>query len=296
MSATFLVDPRTFPGSVDGVAWGEERLALDFAGHVLSIEGLSARQRERAEDLYRDFRSVTAASFAARVQVFRADPAAFRKIDTRGWSYELDFDYRSDSTLLTGMDWIGRIEWGTSLAGALWVTTEEPGTFHGAFENFLRVLVAHTLLFEGGALVHSAAVLSPAGGRLFVGPSGAGKSTVSRLALDSGRAVVSDDLNLVAPDFSLAGSPFFGDVGSRTDGRRPLVGIYRLIQGSSDEIRVLGEGEALAALVACSPFVNRSAHLEERLFRNLSSLSRTVPAYALTFRREGTFWPLLESC
>ena len=296
MSATFLLDPATFPGSAEGVPWGDERLALDFAGQLLSIEGLSARQRERAEELYADFRSITASPLAANVHVFRADPAAFRKIDTRGWSYELEFDYRPDATLLTGMDWMGRIEWGASLAGALFVTTEEPGAFHGAFENFLRVLVAHALLFEGGALVHSAAVLEPSGGRLFVGPSGAGKSTVSRLALDSGRDIVSDDLNLVAPDFSLAGSPFFGDVGSRTDGRRPLVGIYRLIQGSSDGIRPMGEGEALAALVACSPFVNRSAHLEDRLFRNLSSLSRTVPAYALTFRREGTFWPLLESC
>jgi hypothetical protein len=294
MTASFLVDPETFPARAEGVSWGEERLSLDLGGQVLSIEGLSTRQHDTARGLYHHFVSANSSSASATVSVFRVEPAVFREIDTRGWSYELQFDYAPTSTQMTGMDLMGRIEWQNSFSAALWLSTEEPGTFHGAFENFLRVLIAHALLFHGGALVHSAAVLEPRGARLFVGPSGAGKSTVSRLALDCGRAIASDDLNLLTPDFSLAGSPFLGEVGSRTTGVLPLLGIHRLVKGNVDALRAVGEGEALATLVACSPFVNRSPYLEDRLFANLSALVREVPASELTFRRDGTFWPLFE--
>jgi hypothetical protein len=141
--------------------------------------------------------------------------------------------------------------------------------------------------------VHSAAVVSGGAAHLFVGPSGAGKSTISRLAQSTGRSVISDDLNLIAPDFAVVGSPFRSEIGSSERGSHRLRGIYRLEKGTENSLRPMGPGEALASLVACAPFINQSRHLASRLWANLETLVGSVPASVLTFRRDGTFWHLL---
>lgn len=294
MSTTYLVDPATFPARAEGMPWGSDETSFAVAGIPIRIRGLSPLQRETLERLY-----TTPGSSPSKVGVslFQVDPMAFRPIDRRGWSYSLDFDYGSNHTHMVGIDWMARIEWQErTVDSALWVSTEDRGPFHAALENFLRVLAAHVLLLEGGALVHSAAVVSSGEAHLFVGPSGAGKSTVARLARTTERLVVSDDLNAVTPDFALAGSSFFSEIGSKVAGSYPLRGIYRLQKGDEDALRRMGEGETIASLIACAPFVNHSRFLAHRLWSNLSALSKRAPAHVLTFRRQGTFWPLVESC
>jgi hypothetical protein len=296
--SSYLVDPETFPARAEGAPWGDVRVGLRIGGEAIRLEGVSRAQSDTIEELWSGF--VVAPSGdggdEAEVSVFRAEPRAFRSFDRSGWTYSLDFDYGSTHTHFTGIDLIARIDWGTRLRGALWIVSEEPEVFHGALENFLRVFVSHALALRGGLLLHSASVLDPGGARLFLGRSGAGKSTVSRSALASGRSVPSDDLNLVLSDGRLAGSPFLGDVGSRENGSHPLVGIYRLEKGATDAVRRLGPGEAFAALLACSSFINRSPFLRERLWSNLTALAGRVPSYSLTFRREGAFWALLSTC
>ncbi len=292
MSSTYLVDPASFPARLEGAPWGTECVGIEVAGIPVRLDGLSARQRETVGRLY------APSSVAPRVEVsmFRVEPAAFRRIDLRGWSYSLDFDYGPTHTHLVGIDWMARLEWSSSsLSAALWAATEEPGLFHGALENFLRVLTAHVLLIEGGVLLHSASIVSSGGARLFVGPSGAGKSTISHAAHAAGRSVVSDDLNVVTPDLRLGGRAFFSEIGDRREGSYPLFGIYRLEKGHQDALRPMGEGEALASLVACAPFVNHSRFLAQLLWTNLTALAAKVPAHVLTFRREAAFWPLLEA-
>jgi hypothetical protein len=274
--------------------WGGEAASFAVAGVPIRVEGLSPLQKETLEGLYE--RSGSSSS-KAEVSLFQVDPTVFRPIDPRGWNYSLDFDYGPGHTHLVGIDWMARIDWlAESVKAGLWVSTEETGAFHGAIENFLRVLAAHVLVVEGGALLHSAAVLSAGEAHLFVGPSGAGKSTISHLARAAGRSVVSDDLNVVTPGFALSGSSFFSEIGSRAGGSYPLRGIYRLEKGNEDALRPMGQGETIASLIACAPFVNHSRFLAHRLWSNLSGLARRVPAHVLTFRREGTFWPLIESC
>jgi hypothetical protein len=263
------------------------------AGISIRLEGLSLLQRENLEGL---FAVSGAPSSNVDVSLFQVDPRAFRRIDTRGWSYSLDFDYGPNHTHLVGIDWMARLEWnGNSVSAGLWVPAEESGAFRGALENFLRVLAAHVLLLEGGVLLHSAAVVSSGGAHLFLGPSGAGKSTISHAARSAGRTVVSDDLNVVTSGFALGGSSFFSEIGTPREGSLPLGGIYRLEKGAEDALRPMGGGEALASLIACAPFVNQSRFLAHRLWANLGALVARVPAHVLTFRREATFWPLLET-
>ncbi|HEY7818710.1 MAG TPA: hypothetical protein VIG29_10865 [Vicinamibacteria bacterium] len=290
MTSTFLVDGE-FPATTEGRPWGKEGATLEVAGIPIGIEGLSRLQRDTLAKLH----PVIGEQARARVSLFRAEREAFRRIDPRGWSYALDFDYGSDRTHLVGMDWMARLEWRPEMSAGLWVVAESPGAFEGAFENFLRVLAAHILLLEGGALLHSASVVTSEGAHLFVGPSGAGKSTISRAARSSGRAVVSDDLNVVTPGLALGGSSFFSEIGSRREGTIPLRGIYRLEKGTEDAIRPIGRAEALASLIACTPFVNRSRFLAHRLWANLGALVQRVPSHVLTFRREAHFWSLLPS-
>jgi hypothetical protein len=293
MSTSYLVDPAAFPARAEGMPWGGEEASIVVAGIPIRIEGLSALQRETVERLY----TVSgASSWKVGVSLFQVDPSAFRAIDRRGWNYSLDFDYGQAHTHLVGIDWMARIEWQSeTVTSGMWVSTEESAAFHGALENFLRVLSAHVLLLEGGALLHSAAVVSSGGAHLFVGPSGAGKSTVSHLSQSTGRLVVSDDLNVVTPGFALGGSSFFSEIGSPREGSYPLRGIYRLEKGTEDALRPMGEGEALASFIACAPFVNHSRFLAPRLWSNLSALAKRAPGHVLTFRREGTFWPLLDT-
>ena len=292
MSATYLVDPGAFPARTEGIPWGGEEARFGVAGIPLRIEGLSPLQRATLEPLY----TFSAHSPKVGVSLFQVDPSVFRTIDRRGWNYSLDFDYGPDHTHLVGIDWMARLEWkGDTISAGMWVSMEESGAFHGAFENFLRVLAAHVLLLEGGVLLHSAAVVSSGEAHLFVGPSGAGKSTISHAAQSTGRSVISDDLNVVTSEFVLEGSSFFSEIGTRHEGSYPLRAIYRLEKGTEDALRPMGEGEALASLIACAPFVNHSRFLTHRLWANLAALVARKPAHVLTFRREGTFWPLLET-
>lgn len=294
--SSYLVDPSTFPDRSEGEAWGDDCFSLRLAGREIRIEGLSELQHATLADLWSGFDGALRSSEPTIISLFRVPSNRFRLFDPRGWSYALEFDYGPTHTHMTGIDLMGRIDWHPRLGGALWATSEDPGRFHGMAENFLRVLVAHAVLLEGGVLLHSAAVVEERRARLFVGHSGAGKSTVAGLALASGRKVVSDDLNVVLPSadgFALTGSPFHGDVGDRHEGFYPLRGIFRLEKGGIDEVRPMGEAEAVASLVASSPFVNHSPYLHDALWSNVTRLARTVPTEVLTFRREGTFWELL---
>jgi adenylylsulfate kinase-like enzyme len=130
------------------------------------------------------------------------------------------------------------------------------------------------------------------------GLSGAGKSTVSRLALESGRLVLSDDLNAVVVDGGrpwVQQVPFTGDLGgSRTTrGRFPLGRVFRLRQAAAAALRPMSRAEAVALLYGCAPYVNADPLRRDQLLANLEACMAGVPAGELSFRRDGTFWPLL---
>ncbi len=63
----------------------------------------------------------------------------------------------------------------------------------------LRHLLQWWIVARGGALVHSAAVGTSAGGALIVGPSGSGKSSTALACLEAGLGFAGDDYVLVAP-------------------------------------------------------------------------------------------------
>lgn len=299
---TFLTFPALFPGRRSGETRGQEELLLDLPGGPFLFSGLGAGQRRDLEERFGAFlaqRPPRASRPAVETRVFAVPAEEFRPLDVRGWEYRLEIDPAPESVRFAGLGLMGRLEWSPALAGGLWTAAVSGETFLGAFENYLRVLAAYRLVEMGGALLHSAAVVSGDSAWVFFGASGAGKTTVARLSEATGRAVLSDDLNALwkrGGRTRVAQVPFAGDFGRAAPRRRsrPLARLLRLRQGEDHGLRPLTPSEALAALVACSPFVNGDPHRSGALLTALQALAEEVPADELTFRRDDGFWALVE--
>jgi len=296
----FLRFPDLFPGRRSGEPWGDRAVALEVAGGPYLFTGLSPRQEELVRQRFSGLCRPGEEAAAVASRVFRAPAADFLDRDVRGWEYTQDMDHAAGSVRLAGLRLMARLDWTPALAGALWTCEEEGDEWTAAvFENFFRVLAAYRLLAEGGAVIHSAGVTDGAAAWLLLGPSGAGKTTASRLCLEGGGLVLSDDLNAIRLDPSGPPSvqrlPFTGDLGERSTGPSsyPLRAILRLAKGE-DALRPLSPAAALAGLVAAAPFVNRDPWRREALLAALEGLARSVPAYELTFSLHSRLWDILR--
>lgn len=151
-----------------------------------------------------------------------------------------------------------------------------------------------------GLLMHGVGVVEQGSGLLFLGLSGDGKSTLARLSRP--RQVVSDDGIIVSRRnraYELIATPFnqLGkNVLTRDDRGIPLVmGIFLR---KADRVHI----ERVPPIEAC-PLILRnhihyfryfSAAVAERAFLLVADLCRDIPFYRLHFRKDPTFWPLLE--
>lgn len=300
-----LHHPDLFPGRRSGEAWGGEALDLEIASDRYAVTGLGEEQAAVVRERFGAFRPRAAEPGAGIVQVrlFTAPASDFRPLETAGRGYRLELDYQPRAVRLAGLGLMARLDWARldrqpALTAALWSPFAGGEAFLGAFENLLRVLVAYRLVESGGALLHSAGVVSGGAACLFFGRSGAGKTTVCRLAREQGRELLSDDLNalrLRQGRATVLPVPFAGDFAAAAPCccGLPLDRLLRLEKGGVHRLRPLGRSAALAALVTCAPFVNADPHRVDRLLTNLEVLTRKVPVGLLTFRRDPGFWELI---
>jgi hypothetical protein len=310
--AAFLHRPERFPSPPQGAAWGGSASLLDLPGGPYWVSGLSRAQELALRATFPGARTGEAEPPAGAVAIAmrqcRAD--AFRRVDTRGWDYALDFDFAASVVRMAGLGLMacldgvapGLPESDLKLAGTLWTPADGGELFPGIFENFLRVLVAYRLLDSGGVVLHSAGLVKSGRGYLFLGRSGAGKTTVSRLGQEQGGEVLSDDLNALCPD-ALAGCvvlklPFTGEIGDRRSGRLPvpLGGLLRLEKSVHDELLPLSRAQAVACMMACAPFVNADPWRRQRLEDALLALLGGGPARAflLRFSLSAAFWSIID--
>ncbi|HYC62218.1 MAG TPA: hypothetical protein VEK79_21890 [Thermoanaerobaculia bacterium] len=307
MTHQFLREPALFPARMAGETWGSERCDVELAGELFRIEGLSSLQlRGLAERYGARLQPSHATNVAATLQVFRAPVSDFVEIDTRGWEYWVDLQWSESGFALSGMRVMARAE--LDRAG-IWTSVEEPAEFSGVVENVLRPLLAARLLANGGLLVHSAA----ADGYLFAGRSGAGKSTVARLALDAGRAVLSDDLNAIMrvdasaerrrgtpalpSGFLLEPLPFTGDLEERETSRTQtrLRAILALEKSDAESVRAMSLADTVSLLVRCAPYVNQDPARLPLLLERASEIAHGTRRGVIAFRRDGDVWPILDA-
>lgn len=296
----YLKYPELFPARRGGERRGAHQATIEFAGGPYLFRGLDSEQLARVRGHFGDqcSRSDPPPAPAVAIEVYRAAAGDFLPPLLDGTPYSFDMDHQPSEIRIAGWGFMARIDWTPGLAGALWLP-HTAGPFRiEPVENYFRALVAYRLLDLRGALLHSAGVVRGGGAYLFIGPSGAGKTTVSRISLEAGLAVLSDDLNALVKEeegILVEKLPFSGELGmTRTRSNRyPAQVLCRLEQGSGNRLRPMSRAEILAALVACSPFANTDPHRFGQLLENLEELTEQVRAYRLTFTPDARFWELL---
>ncbi len=159
---------------------------------------------------------------------------------------------------------------------------------------FMRVALTCQAFARDALIFHTAAVLHRGRGYAFFGTSGSGKTTASRLSAPD--PVLNDDLVVVRPEdtgWVMAATPF----GKRRGDVRhaPLSALLRLVKSPEVSVDRLPPGRALAELVANSPVVSGDPEWLPLLMARWESVLRDVPAYALQFRKDASFWEAMDA-
>lgn len=162
-----------------------------------------------------------------------------------------------------------------------------------AIDSVLRIL--HTLLLssQGGFLVHAASAVRNGRAFLFAGRSGAGKTTLARLA-PADVVLLSDEISYVRrveESYRAFGTPFAGELAQAGENlSAPLAGFYLLEKGPGVHIELLGESEAVQAVLQNVLFFAEDPGLVQRVFDSACEFVRRVPVRRLTFSPEPRVW------
>lgn len=164
-------------------------------------------------------------------------------------------------------------------------------------EYFLRAACALVAFKTGGLLLHAAGIVRNGRAFLFIGPSGSGKTTVTGFAGRDDR-LLNDDLVLVRPHagwWTAWATPFSRPPSASLHPlSAPVAAIFRLIQSRDVFAESLDPARAVAELVAGAPIVCADPLRSSALLDRCTLIARRVPCYALHFRREPSFWNVVE--
>lgn len=171
--------------------------------------------------------------------------------------------------------------------------------FAGVIENIARLLMAYSVLGDGGVMLHCAALVKNGEAAVLFGHSGAGKSTTSAIALEHGYSVISDDINIIQPagtGWQVMPVPFSGSLNAISDIRKPvpLKRIFRLHQSASDHVTPCSMARAVSLLAGSSPFVNQDNYRADQLVDILAHLAQSIPVQDLFFSRSADFLQYLD--
>ncbi len=159
---------------------------------------------------------------------------------------------------------------------------------------FLRVVLAIQAFARGGMLFHTAGIVHRGQGYAFFGVSGSGKTTAAHFSAPA--PVLNDDLVLLWPSadgWQMHATPF----GRRRGAVRvaPLRALLRLIKAPDVALVPLSAGRALGELVANTPVLSADPLWLPEVLTRWEALLSAVPVYALHFRRDATFWEVIDA-
>lgn len=214
-------------------------MRIDIAGLVIDLRLEDASREAWARTRYAAFATRHTADITLDVNLFRRLPGLPRAL--RGGLV-------GSSIGILGRGMAASIDIRTGVGTAGLLADRFP------LNALLRVLVAVSLLEEGGLLLHAAGLRAGHGAWVFPGRSGAGKSTLAR---GFPRAdVLSDEVVAVRlrdGRVEACGTPFPGELGGRgRPGWLPLRGLCFLHGPRRPRLVPLGPATALRRLLACT--------------------------------------------
>src|SRR5262245_10203186 len=280
-------------------AFGTESLGLSMGPLFLRLEGLAADQKETLALRFRPFIASGDAGSQPDlvVRLTRAGVPAFLSLPANGSEqYRMGRRTRAGARDYWAYEFAGTLVASRGVA-ELALVASSGALFDRGLENFLRPLTASYILARGGLLLHAAGVVRDGRAYVFFGPSGSGKTTVTELSARD--LVLSDDLTLVVPvdsGFAAAGIPFGMAHHHVPDssGWFPIAALARLVQAADVRRERLTGGRALAEIASCLPFVNHEGGEAARALEVAGRLLNAVPAWRLSFRKEDSFWEVLQ--
>jgi len=172
-----------------------------------------------------------------------------------------------------------------------------PATQWNALLNLTLAGLAWRLSRTSGAILHAGGILLGDRAVVLVGSSGSGKSTWVKLATEAGVRSLSDDLVVLDASsgrIEALGTPIrTRDFGSPGPGRWPLRALLFPRHGSPVSLDAIDPMQVHARLLANLPWVAET--MSPPLTRFVDDLVASVPCATLTFARDATFIPLIES-
>ncbi len=159
---------------------------------------------------------------------------------------------------------------------------------------FLRVVLAVQVFARGGLLFHTAGIAHHGQGYALFGVSGSGKTTAAHFSAPD--PVLNDDLVLLWPSgegWQMYATPF----GKRRGDVRcvPLHCLLRLVKDKEVFLAPLSSAQALGELVANTPVISADPLWLPEAFARWEAVLAGTPVYALHFRRDSTFWEVLDA-
>jgi len=159
---------------------------------------------------------------------------------------------------------------------------------------FLRVALAVQAFACGGILFHAAGVAHRGKGYALFGVSGSGKTTAAQFSAPD--AVLNDDLLLLWPaaeGWQMYATPFGK---RRGDVRRvALHSLLRLVKDSDVFRAPMSPGHALGELASNTPVLSADPLWLPDVLSRWETVLAETPVYALHFRRDPTFWEVVDA-
>jgi len=193
---------------------------------------------------------------------------------------------------------------GQPARSALFIKT---GFFRGPQINSIceaiHISASMALPIKGSIMLHGVGMRRQGIGHLFLGPSGGGKSTIAQMSPPED--VISDDGIIVekgVSGFNLAHAPIDQSIFYRDNSKMRIPGNTVLNMGfflKKDNSVYL---EEVSPSDACSIILKNHIHYfryfppksVENSFSLISDLCRNVPFYRLHFRKDSTFWSVID--
>ena len=168
------------------------------------------------------------------------------------------------------------------------------------FYNFLRWYLPLELMKVNKLILHSSCILdNQDNAHFFLGHSGAGKTTIT--SLSGSRKILGDDMNLLSLNDNIyaqagaIGGYFKPQVNYSEE--FPIKSFNWIVQSNENRRIKLSIAEARSKIMASVSNIfwdSLSKAQTEFIFNTVLEASQKIPVYELHFKKESSFWDLIE--